>query len=48
MDGSSAVTPCFTAAIYAPDQSTATSWIENQNGGYSASPIDAAAYLAGC
>ncbi len=44
----STVTPCFTMAIYAPDETTGEQWAEGMNGNYDAEPISYADYLAGC
>jgi hypothetical protein len=44
----STVTPCFTMAIYGPDQGTAKQWAESQNGGYQATEISESQYSAGC
>jgi len=47
-NANSSVTPCFTVAIKAPDEATAKALAEQQNGGYTATPIDDASYAHGC
>jgi hypothetical protein len=44
----STVTPCFTMAIYAPDETTGALWAEQLNGGYHPETISYAEYVAGC
>lgn len=44
----SEILPCFTIAQYAKDAATAKAIAEALNGGYTATPIDYGAYLAGC
>jgi hypothetical protein len=44
----SQVTPCFTIAIYSQDQNTAQQLAEQQNGGYTATPISYQQFVDGC
>jgi hypothetical protein len=44
----STVRPCFTMAIYAPDETTGQQWAEALNGGYTPTTITYADYVAGC
>jgi hypothetical protein len=41
-------TPCFTEAVWAPDSGTAAGIVSNQNGGYSATQIDASQFSTAC
>jgi hypothetical protein len=47
-NANSQVTPCFTLAIFAPDATTAKKLAEQQNGGYTATQIDASELLTAC
>ncbi|GLW96079.1 hypothetical protein Misp02_01660 [Microtetraspora sp. NBRC 16547] len=44
----SEITPCFTVAVYAKDQTTAKSIAEQQNGGYTATAIDQSQFMTAC
>ncbi len=44
----SSVTPCFTIAIYAQDEPTAQQLAQQQNGGYTATPITYQQFVDGC
>jgi hypothetical protein len=48
MRGSSSVTSCFTILVLAPDPGTAKKIAESQNGGFSATQIDAQQFADGC
>jgi hypothetical protein len=44
----SSVTPCFTLAIYAPNETTGKQLAEAQNGGYAATKITYQEFVGGC
>lgn len=48
MRGSSSVINCFTIMEFAPDEATAKALAESQNGGFTATPIDAQQFANGC
>ncbi len=47
-NANSQVTPCFTLAIFAPDAAIAKNLAEQQNGGYTATQIDASELVTAC